>query len=164
MRKNQQRDEFGLTSRQKEVLNNLIDMYIQKSEPVGSKTLAEERIKELSPASIRNYLEEMEEMGFLYKPHASSGRIPTEKGMKYYVNELMNKIRDREDEFVFLKERLWKVHSNYRELLKFTSHLLATLSRQASLVLLPKLEKTSITAIDFIRVAYKRVLVVVVFE
>lgn len=164
MRKSQQRDEFGLTAKQKEVLNSLIDIYIQKSEPVGSKTLAEKKIRELSPASIRSYLEEMEKMGFLYKPHASAGRVPTEKGMKYYVNELMNKLNDREEEFAFLKERLWEVHSNYRELLKFTSHLLASLSHQAALVLMPKLDHTSITAIDFIRVAYKKVLVVVVFK
>lgn len=164
MRKSQHRDEFGLTTKQREVLNSLIDIYIQESEPVGSKTLAEKKIKELSPASIRNYLEEMEEMGFLYKPHASAGRVPTEKGMKYYVNELMNKLNDKEEEFAFLKERLWNVHSNYKELLKFTSHLLASLSHQAALVLLPRLEQSNITAIDFIRVAYKKVLVIVVFK
>lgn len=164
MRKSQQRDEFGLTSRQKEVLNCLIDIYIKKSEPVGSKTIVQESISDLSPATVRNYLEEMEEMGFLYKPHASAGRIPTEKGLKYYVKELMEKIEDKENEYSFLKERLWHVHSNYRELLKLTTQLLASLSHQAALVLLPRLEERSITAIDFIKVAYKKVLVIVVFK
>jgi len=164
MRKSHQRDELGLTQKQKDVLNHLIDLYIKRSEPVGSKTIAQEAVKDLSPATIRNYLEEMEEMGLLYKPHASAGRIPTEKGLKYYVKELMNKIEEREEEFTFLKERLWKVHSNYKELLKLTSSLLASLSHQVALVLLPRLEPDSITAIDFIRVAYKKVLVIVVFK
>ena len=164
MRKSRDRDEFGLTQKQKDVLTHLIDIYIKRSEPVGSKTIAQEAVKDLSPATIRNYLEEMEEKGLLYKPHASAGRIPTEKGLKYYVKELMNKIEEREEEFNFLKERLCQVHSNYKELLKLTSNLLASLSHQVALVLLPRPEPDSITAIDFIRVAYRKVLVVVVFK
>lgn len=163
MRKKLEKDEFGLTNRHKAILFYLIELYIARSEPVGSKTIAKEWMNNLSSATVRNYLEEMEEMGLLQKPHASAGRIPTEKGLKYYVKELMNKIEIKEKDLNFLDSYYRKLN-NLKDRLHITTHFLANVTHQAALVLLPRLEQAGISAIDFIKVSSHKILVVIVFK
>ena len=80
-----------LTDRKKQILKVVVESYIETAEPVGSKAIAEKMASRVSSATIRNELADLEELGYLEKPHTSAGRIPSPKGYRLYVNELMEK-------------------------------------------------------------------------
>lgn len=100
-----------LTQRQIEILKNLIEEYIETAEAVGSETLEKKHNLNASPATIRNEMVRLTELGYLKKPHASSGRVPTSAGMKFYVKQLMKEKELSVAEEVAVKEKLW----DYRE-------------------------------------------------
>ena len=77
-----------LTDRNKFVFNQVIESYISNGSPIGSKTLSENNSYSISPATFRNVMSELEEIGLLYSPHISSGRLPTSYGLKLYINSL----------------------------------------------------------------------------
>jgi len=162
---NRERDEFEeLSLRQKEILKYLINHYIANSEPVGSKTLSEYYLKNLSAATIRNVLEEMEEMGYLYKPHTSAGRIPTEKSFKFFVSDILKSIDEKHKEIDVLTNKIESLKKEKAEIFNFITRLLAELSHQTAIMLLPRFDYTSIKAVDFFKVSSNRALVVVIFE
>ena len=80
---------MNLSERKKKILSAVVDESIKTAEPVGSKALQEKYIQDVSSATIRNELMALEEMGYLYQPHTSAGRVPTQEGYKKYVEELM---------------------------------------------------------------------------
>lgn len=100
-----------LTQRQTDILKSLIEEYIETAEPVGSETLEKKHNLSASPATIRNEMVHLTNLGYLKKPHTSSGRIPSPIGMKFYVKQLMKEKDMSVAEEVALKERLW----DYRE-------------------------------------------------
>src|SRR6266542_1826486 len=100
-----------LTQRQIEILKSLIEEYIETAEPVGSETLEKKHNLSASPATIRNEMVRLTDLGYLKKPHSSSGRIPTAIGMKFYVKQLMKEKELSVAEEVTVKEKLW----DYRE-------------------------------------------------
>lgn len=101
----------NLTQRQIEILRGLIEEYIKTAEPVGSETLEKKHNLSASPATIRNEMVHLTEMGYLKKPHSSAGRMPTPEGMKFYVDELMKEKDISVGEEVAMKEKVW----DYRE-------------------------------------------------
>lgn len=114
-----------LTQRQIEILKSLIEEYIQTAEPVGSETLEKKHGLSASPATIRNDMVRLTELGYLRKPHASSGRIPTPQGMKFYVKQLMQEKELSVTEEVALKERLWDFRNESERFLKELTRQLA---------------------------------------
>lgn len=84
---------MDLTERKKQILKRVVEDYIAAAEPVGSKALAEEMGGSVSSATIRNELADLVEMGYLEQPHTSAGRVPSPKGYRLYVNELMESAR-----------------------------------------------------------------------
>lgn len=104
----------NLTQRQIEILKALAEEYISTAEPVGSETLEKRHSISASPATIRNEMVKLTEMGYLQKPHSSAGRMPTPRGMKFYVNELMKEKDISVGEEVAMKEKVWdyREHSN----------------------------------------------------
>ena len=97
----------NLTQRQIEILKALAEEYISTAEPVGSETLEKRHSISASPATIRNEMVKLTEMGYLQKPHSSAGRMPTPRGMKFYVNELMKEKDISVGEEVAMKEKVW---------------------------------------------------------
>jgi len=100
-----------LTQRQVEILKSLIEEYIETAEPVGSETLEKKHNLSASPATIRNEMVKLTDLGYLKKPHASAGRVPTPDGMKFYVRQLMREKELSVADTVALKEKVW----DYRE-------------------------------------------------
>lgn len=100
-----------LTQRQIQILKTLIEEYIETAEPVGSETLEKKHNLSASPATIRNEMVHLTDLGYLKKPHTSAGRIPTSNGMKFYVKQLMKEKELSVAEEVALKEGVW----DYRE-------------------------------------------------
>ncbi|OGH21331.1 MAG: hypothetical protein A2958_00835 [Candidatus Levybacteria bacterium RIFCSPLOWO2_01_FULL_38_13] len=124
----------NLTQRQIEILKNLIEEYIETAVPVGSETLEKKRNISASPATIRNEMVKLTEMGYLQKPHSSSGRTPTSAGMKFYVNQLMKEKEISIAEEVELKEKVWDLRKQQQKLLKEVAKSLADKTKALSIV------------------------------
>lgn len=114
-----------LTSRQVEILKSLIEEYIDTAEAVGSETLEKKHNLSASPATIRNEMVKLTDLGYLKKPHVSAGRVPTPEGMKFYVTQLMKEKELSVAEEVSLKEKVWDLREKEREFLKEVTRTLA---------------------------------------
>lgn len=118
-----------LTQRQIQILKSLIEEYIETADPVGSETLEKKHNLSASPATIRNEMVRLTELGYLKKPHTSAGRIPTPQGMKFYVKQLMKEKELSVAEEVALKERVWDYREQEARFLKEAVRSLAEKTR-----------------------------------
>jgi len=114
-----------LTARQVEILKSLIEEYIETAEAVGSETLEKKHNLSASPATIRNEMVRLTDLGYLKKAHVSAGRIPTPIGMRFYVKQLMKEKELSTAEEVSLKEKVWDLREKEREFLKELTRTLA---------------------------------------
>lgn len=125
---------MDLTERHKNLLRAIIEKYIETAEPVGSETIEKEASLGVSPATIRNEMVRLTNMGYLKQPHTSAGRVPTSVGMKFYVDQLMEeKSLSLKDE-VAIKEELAEPNEPYEKLLRHTARALADQTRSLALV------------------------------
>lgn len=115
----------NLTQRQVQILKSLIEEYIDTAEAVGSETLEKKHNLAASPATIRNEMVRLEELGYLKKPHTSAGRVPTPMAMKFYVKQLMKAEELSVTDEVTLKERVWDYREKESKLLRMLVHSLA---------------------------------------
>ncbi|HVI96321.1 MAG TPA: heat-inducible transcriptional repressor HrcA [Anaeromyxobacter sp.] len=152
-----------LDKREREVLRALVSDYIQTGEPVASQPLLARHELECSPATIRSVMADLEELGFLEKPHASSGRIPTERGYRLYVDSLL-KVRPPSPQDRDRIERLAHAASDVGQLLEGTADLLHALSHHAGVVTTPRPKSDPVRQIEFVRLRENRVLAVFVSE
>lgn len=114
-----------LTARQIQILKSLIEEYIDTAEAVGSETLEKKHNLSASPATIRNEMVRLEELGYLKKPHTSAGRVPTPVAMKFYVKQLMKEKELSVAEEVALKERVWDFREKEQQFLRALTKSLA---------------------------------------
>jgi len=142
------------------LLKMLVERYIADGQPVGSRALAKFSGLELSPASIRNIMADLEELGFIASPHTSAGRIPTPRGYRFFVDTLL-KVRPLDQvEINQLEGQLQP--DNTQKLVSQASHLLSDLTRFAGVVMTPKRRSAAFRHIEFLRLAEKRILLIVV--
>jgi heat-inducible transcriptional repressor len=125
-----------ITERQKKLLIAVIEWYIDTARPVGSETVEKEFPLGVSPATLRNEMSILERTGFLKKPHASAGRIPTPAGLKFYINELMKEKALSIKEEVLLKEKLWRDRFEFDKLMSGTTRALAERTRSLAVAAL----------------------------
>jgi heat-inducible transcriptional repressor len=152
-----------LNDRSREVFRRIVESYLESGEPVGSRTLSRRLGLALSPATIRNVMADLEEMGLLFAPHTSAGRLPTEAGMKLFVDGLLEVGELTQDERRDLDSRLAATGGNAEALLERASTTLSGLSRCAGVVMAPKTE-SPLKHIEFISLNPGRALVVLVTE
>ena len=124
----------NLTQRQIEILKHLIEEYIETAQPVGSETLEKKRNISASPATIRNEMVRLTDMGYLKKTHSSAGRMPTAAGMKFYVNQLMKEKEISVAEEVEIKEKIWDHRAHQQRLLKEIVKSLAEKTKALAMV------------------------------
>lgn len=152
----------GLSPRAMEIFNTLVGAYIEGGQPVGSKTLSQMMALDLSPASIRSKMNDLEEAGLLFAPHTSAGRIPTETGLRLFVDGLMEFNPDiPEKERLSIDGECAARGISINELLDKTSKTLSGLSRCASLVLSPA-SNAELQHFEFVPIGEKRALAVLV--
>lgn len=151
-----------LTKRDQQVLEAVILDYIQSGEPVGSRTISKRYGMQVSPATIRNVMSDLEELGFLYQPHTSAGRIPTQKGLRLYLDFIMKSRAVERQQRALIREALKDAHGDVRDLLHRTSSVLSKLCRQAGVVLWTKLQTTRFRHIEFVRLRPHQVMVILV--
>lgn len=151
-----------LTERDQRVLEAVVNDHIQSGEPVGSRTVSKRYGLKVSSATVRNIMADLEEMGYLYQPHTSAGRIPTEKGLRLYLDSLMKSKAIEEHERALIRKALVETQRDLKELLHRTTQLLSGLCRQAAVVLWPKLSLTRLKHIEFIRLRPNQIMVIVI--
>ncbi|NIS62633.1 MAG: heat-inducible transcription repressor HrcA, partial [Proteobacteria bacterium] len=131
-------------------------------EPVGSRTICKRYGIQLSPATVRNVMADLEDLGFLWQPHTSAGRIPTDKAFRFYVDQILNveSLSHTEREKIRRKYRI--SHHDIPEMMRETSRILSGLSSYAGVVLTPKMASTIFKHIQFIRLNLDQILAVFV--
>ena len=152
-----------LNNRSREVFRRIIEAYLESGEPIGSRTLSRKLGLALSPATIRNVMADLEEMGLLFAPHTSAGRLPTEAGMRLFVDGLLEVGSLTEDERHALDGRMAATGNSAESLLERATTTLSGLSRCAGVVLAPKID-SPLKHIEFISLNPGRALVVLVTE
>jgi heat-inducible transcriptional repressor len=149
-----------LNDREKTILHNIVHSYIQTAIPVGSRFIAKRRDIGLSPATIRNVMSDLEYLGYLGHPHTSAGRIPTDKGYRFYVNELMEIDQLSEKEQVSIQSQL-QGNIETDEILKIASKLLGTISHQLSVVTAPQMTSGVFEKLELLQLSSTRLLVII---
>jgi len=153
-----------MEERNKQILTSVINEYVLTAEPVGSRKLAKKYNINLSSATIRNVMSDLEDMGLLHQPHTSAGRIPTEKALRFYVNSIL-KVKDlklREKDRIRKRYQFSELEAS--DIIKQTSEVLSVLSHQMSIISAPKIIGTVLKHIEFIKISTNRILVIFVSQ
>lgn len=152
-----------LNQRSREVFRLIVDAYMASGEPVGSRTISRLLGQSLSPATIRTVMADLEEMGLLHAPHTSAGRVPTEMGMRFFVDGLLEIGALPEDERETIEARCVSAGRSFPDALAQATTMLSGLSHCAGLVLAPKSDNP-LRHIEFVPLGPGRALVVLVDE
>ncbi|MBI2460862.1 MAG: heat-inducible transcription repressor HrcA [Candidatus Rokubacteria bacterium] len=155
--------EAELGERSRQVLEAVIVDYTLTAEPVGSRAVSRKYHPDLSPATIRNAMADLEELGYLSQPHPSAGRVPTDKAYRFYVDRMKAQPLSR-TEATRLNRQVGGARSELDELMEHASLQLSSLSRYTGVVLAPPLSHTRLERVDLLPVGGERALAVVVTE
>ncbi len=151
-----------LDKRKSAILKEVVYRYITTGTPVSSNAVARALNIGISPATIRNEMSRLEEMGYLYHPHTSAGKIPTHQGYRFYVDSLMGRARLRKEE----KEAIQTLFSNQAKelenLMQETSELLSRLTQALSLVVSPRLRRSTLKHLDLLSMHDRLILMVII--
>jgi heat-inducible transcriptional repressor len=150
-----------LDERKKIILIAVIKNYLETGEPVGSRTISKYTDLNLSSATIRNEMADLEELGYIIQPHTSAGRIPSDKGYRFYVDQLMN---DKVKEVEEMKEVLLEKEEKMENLLKQVAKKLAVNTNYATMISAPSIHGNKLKFIQLSRVDTNHLLAVVVIE
>ena len=148
----------NMDKRSEAVLSELIGSFIATGQAIGSSTIAEKMSNTISSATIRKVMADLENAGFLTHRHTSAGRIPTEKGIRYYVDQLVEVNDISEESLISIKRGYKNISYSVTDVCKETSRILSRLSHYAGLVVAPKLNEIIIKYVEFIPLSDKRVL------
>ncbi len=151
-----------LNERARILLGALIERYIEDGQPVGSRTLSKHPSLNLSPASIRNIMADLEDVGFITSPHTSAGRIPTAKGYRFFVDSLIAVKPLPGPDIAQIESAL--VPDAPDRLVTSASHLLSDLTRFASVVVIPRRRHQTLRQIEYMRLSDTRILLIIVTD
>ncbi len=153
-----------IDDRKQRVLLAIIRDYITTAEPVGSRTIAKRYKLGVSPATIRNEMADLEEMGYIEQPHTSSGRIPSERGYRYYVDYLMKRKKlTKEEENIIRREFAARVR-DVGQVIQKAGVLLSQLTQYTAMVLSPRIEASSFKHIQIISMQPAQAMIIVVMD
>ena len=150
-----------LDARKEKILKAIIQTYLETGEPVGSRTISKYSDLKLSSATIRNEMSDLEEMGYIIQPHTSAGRIPSDKGYRFYVDQI---IREKESQVNEMQEIMIQRVDRVELLLKHMAQILAANTNYATMISGPTSNLTKLKFIQLSKVEEKKLLIVVVVE
>ncbi len=151
---------MALTERKLRILEAIIRDYIESAEPVGSRSLSKKYELGVSPATIRNEMSDLEEMGFIQQPHTSAGRIPSDKGYRLYVDKLMEIKQTANKNRVRIRSDILKKYGELEQLLEYTSRVLSEFTQYTSIVLAPQVKKSRLKQIQLARLSDETMLAI----
>jgi len=143
------------------LLKTLIERYIQEGQPVGSRVLAQDSGLDLSPATVRNVMAELEEMGLILAPHTSAGRVPTAKGYRMFVDSLLT-VQPMQTSIVETIKHQLSTTADTDGVINNASSMLSEITQLTGIVTLPKRDTTRLEHIEFMRLSARRILVILV--
>ncbi|MBP3033745.1 heat-inducible transcription repressor HrcA [Staphylococcus warneri] len=154
-----------ITDRQLSILNAIVEDYVDYGQPIGSKTLIDRHNLNVSPATIRNEMKQLEDMNFIEKVHTSSGRSPSELGFRYYVNQLLEQTsHQNSNKIQRLNQLMVENHYDTSSALSYFANELSMISQYATLVVRPNHNQDIINNIHLIRANTHLVIMVIVFS
>lgn len=153
-----------LSERKLKILQAIIGDYIKTAEPVGSRTLSKKEGMDFSPATIRNEMADLEEMGYLTHPHTSAGRVPSAKAYRLYVNELMDKPELTGEEKIIIAERLKNSATDFERTIEHAAEILSEITNLTSFALTPKQTEDVLKYISLLPVDDETVILMIVSE
>jgi len=157
---------MNLDERKMKILKAIISTYLETGEPVGSRTIAKDSDLNLSSATIRNEMADLEEMGLILQPHTSAGRIPSDKGYRYYVDQLMeehdSELQAIEDSYREERQELYQKMDRMEEVLKNVADVLAANTNYATLITTPQIKESKLKFIQLSMVNSRKLLAVIV--
>jgi heat-inducible transcriptional repressor len=156
------RPQDVLDERAQTLLRLLVDRYIREGQPVGSRTLSRESGLDLSPATIRNIVADLEELGFVASPHTSAGRVPTIKGYRFFVDTLLKLTPPNGDALLRFSQGFSDVSGDPQAVALSVSSLLSAVTSLAGIVTVPRRAQTALRQIEFLPLSGHRVLAILV--
>jgi len=146
------------------LLKVLIQRFIRDGQPVGSRTLSRDSGLDLSPATIRNVMADLEELGFVSSPHTSAGKVPTARGYRLFVDTLVRYKQPKGDDIRKLQAQFERQFNDSDELLSAVSSLLSSITSMAGVVTVPRAHQATLRQIEFLPLSEKRVLAILVIN
>lgn len=153
-----------LSERKKAILQAIIEDYIQTAEPVGSRNIAKNHDLGLSAATIRNEMADLEDMGYLDKPHTSAGRIPSEMGYRFYVDSLMHRYSLTMEEISNLQHSMDRKYNQLENVVSEISDIISRATSYPAIVELPMAQKSRLRSVKMMLIEQGSVLIVVVTD
>jgi len=153
-----------LDDRKKTILEAVVKDYVKTAEPIGSRAIVRKYNLGVSPATVRNEMADLEEMGFLEQPHTSAGRIPSESGFRYYVDYLMIRDELTQEEEAFLKQMLTQKIEDISTVIQRTGNVLAQFTNYASVVITPPTSVNELRHLQLIPLANSQALLILVTD
>lgn len=150
----------SLSDRERQVLEAVIETYVETAEPAGSRTISKRPGLSLSAATIRNIMSDLEEKGFLYHPHTSAGRIPTDQAYRLYVDSLMRLPQVSASEAHHIREELEGERAALEQILSRAAQVLGVLTKELGVAVSPSLDEAVLERLELMQVASDRLLLV----
>ncbi|MBK9099027.1 MAG: heat-inducible transcription repressor HrcA [bacterium] len=150
-----------LNQREKAILRSIVQQFILTATPVGSRNITKKYDIGFSPATVRNVMSDLEDSGYINHPHTSAGRVPTDKGYRYYVDSLMDVDRINTKERSMTENSFGQILDETDDLVRVTSKLLSSITKQIACVTYPNLESGILEKIQIITLTSTRILVVI---
>ncbi len=150
--------------RAQHLLRVLIQRYIREGQPVGSRTLSRDSGLDLSPATIRNVMSDLEEMGMVSAPHTSAGRVPTPKGYRLFVDTLIRYRQPKDNDISVLRSQIRRKVDDAGALVESVSNLLSDFTRLAGIVTVPRGQHAALRQIEFLPLSENRILTIIVIN
>jgi heat-inducible transcriptional repressor len=152
----------ALRDKDEKVLKLILEAYVRDGHPVSSGSIAHSRKFDGSPATVRNIMVRLEEQGYLSQPHTSAGRVPTDKGFRYYVNSLLAEKSLAQEDLPLIQDEFPSKTADLDSLLIQASHLLADYSDNLGFVISPQISRVQFEHLRFIRISHHRIMAIVV--
>ncbi len=154
--------DFKISDRMQLILKSIIEDYILNGEPVGSKTISKKSDLNLSPATIRNIMSELEELGLIFHPHTSAGRVPTERGLRFYVDYIIDVPELSGDEQEKIRSRYLSRQIEAVDLFRETCRILSSSSNYLGVVWAPRMSSVRLQHMEFVKLRRNHILAIIV--
>ena len=151
----------GMDNRKKVILHTIIKTYLETGEPVGSRTISKYTDLNLSSATIRNEMADLEDLGYIMQPHTSAGRIPSDKGYRWYVDQLME---EKEQEVIEMREQMLQKADKMDQILKQAAKVLAANTNYATMISAPTYNRNKLKFIQLSQLDNNQIIAVIVME
>lgn len=154
--------KLHLRDKDRDILNLIVESYLKSGRPISSGYIAQKRTITVSPATVRNIMAKLEELGYLLQPHTSAGRVPTDKGLRFYVNSLLEEALLPESKVSLPPPEFYLERGDFNALLSHVSKILAEFSDNLGFVLSPRISRINFHHLRFIKISEQKVMIILI--